>query len=132
MDILEIQYAHRLAFYTFSLRQGKPLPFGSLGVHKGSDFKDANPCLFVFDCLYYNGQNLMNRPLAERRNLLQQQMQEVGNRVKFSEYKHITTPSQLAAMIEEVLRQGLEGLVLKDVKSTYQPGKRHWLKVRSL
>jgi DNA ligase-3 len=101
-------------------------------VHKGSDFKDANPCLFVFDCIYYNGQNLMDRPLAERRELLHNNMQEVGSRVKFSEYQHITKKGQLVEMIQDVFRQGLEGLVLKDVKSTYQPGKRHWLKVRKV
>lgn len=72
---------------------GKPLPFGSLGVHKArfpfffplftdkkitkdfygttyllisffflqkAEFKDANVCLFVFDCLYYNGESLLD------------------------------------------------------------------------
>jgi len=33
-------------------------------------------------------------------------------------------------MIERVLRQGLEGLVLKPLNSVYEPGKRHWLKVK--
>ncbi|CAB4060448.1 LIG3 [Lepeophtheirus salmonis] len=28
------------------------------------------------------------------------------------------------------LKKGLEGLVLKDINSTYEPGKRHWLKVK--
>ena len=107
------------------------MPFGSLGVHKGSDFKDANPCLFVFDCIYYNGENLMDRPLKERRELLHKNMQEVGSRVKFSEFQLIIKKSQLVEMIQDVLRQGLEGLVLKDAKSTYEPGKRHWLKVLS-
>ena len=26
--------------------------------------------------------------------------------------------------------EGLEGLVIKDALSTYEPGKRHWLKVK--
>jgi hypothetical protein len=30
----------------------KPLPFGSLGVHKKNAFKEATVCLFVFDCIY--------------------------------------------------------------------------------
>lgn len=30
----------------------------------------------------------------------------------------------------QVLQLGLEGLVLKDLESTYEPGKRHWLKVK--
>lgn len=28
------------------------------------------------------------------------------------------------------MKLGLEGLVLKDLHSTYEPGKRHWLKVK--
>jgi DNA ligase 3 len=28
------------------------------------------------------------------------------------------------------IKEGLEGLVLKDVKSIYEPGKRHWLKMK--
>ncbi|KAK1787571.1 hypothetical protein P4O66_016069, partial [Electrophorus voltai] len=36
----------------------------------------------------------------------------------------------LAEMITRVIREGLEGLVLKDVKGLYEPGKRHWLKVK--
>ncbi len=30
----------------------------------------------------------------------------------------------------KTIKEGLEGLVLKDVKSTYEPGKRHWLKMK--
>lgn len=39
----------------------KPLPFGTLGVHKKSAFKDATVCLYIFDCLYMNGEDLMNK-----------------------------------------------------------------------
>lgn len=105
------------------------MPFGSLGVHKGSDFKDADPCLFVFDCLLYNGENLMNKPIKERRKFLVDNMVEVGNRIKLSEIKHITKKQQLVDMIKEVLSLGLEGLMIKDTKSIYEPGKRHWMKV---
>jgi len=111
-------------------KTGKPLPFGSLGVHKGSDFKDADPCLFVFDCLLYNGENLMNKPIKERRKFLVDNMVEVGNRIKLSEIKHITKKQQLVDMIKEVLSLGLEGLMIKDTKSIYEPGKRHWMKIK--
>lgn len=64
---------------------GKPLPFGSLGIHKvrilyslklfnslklsymfgfvfqKAEFKDANACLFIFDCIYYNGHVLLHK-----------------------------------------------------------------------
>ena len=62
--------------------------------------------------------------------MLEKHMVEVGNNVKFSEMKVIKKKQVLVEMIKEVLQQGLEGLVLKDLKSIYEPGKRHWLKVK--
>ncbi|XP_020369051.2 DNA ligase 3 isoform X1 [Rhincodon typus] len=109
---------------------GKPLPFGTLGVHKKAAFKDANVCLFVFDCIYFNGVSLMNRPISERKQFLHDNMVEIPNRIMFSEMKHVTRASDLREMINRVIQEGLEGLVLKDVKSLYEPGKRHWLKVK--
>uniref|UniRef100_A0A8C7I985 DNA ligase n=1 Tax=Oncorhynchus kisutch TaxID=8019 RepID=A0A8C7I985_ONCKI len=108
----------------------KPLPFGTLGVHKKAAFEDAKVCLFVFDCIYFNGVSLMEKPLYERRKFLHDNMVEVPNRILFSEMKHVTRAADLAEMITRVIREGLEGLVLKDLKGTYEPGKRHWLKVK--
>ncbi|NP_001390789.1 DNA ligase 3 isoform d [Mus musculus] len=93
-------------------------------------FQDANVCLFVFDCIYFNDVSLMDRPLCERRKFLHDNMVEIRNRIMFSEMKQVTKASDLADMINRVIREGLEGLVLKDVKGTYEPGKRHWLKVK--
>ncbi|CAJ0967635.1 unnamed protein product [Ranitomeya imitator] len=109
---------------------GKPLPFGTLGVHKKAAFQDANVCLFVFDCIYFNGVSLMDRPLNERRKFMRDNMIEIPNHILFSEMKHVTKAGDLADMITRVIREGLEGLVLKDLKSIYEPGKRHWLKVK--
>uniref|UniRef100_A0A8D3E0W1 DNA ligase n=1 Tax=Scophthalmus maximus TaxID=52904 RepID=A0A8D3E0W1_SCOMX len=99
----------------------KPLPFGTLGVHKKAAFQDAKVCLFVFDCIYFNGVSLMERPLSERRKFLHDNMVEVPNRILFSEMKHVTRAGDLADMITRVIREGLEGLVLKDVKVSFSP-----------
>ncbi|XP_057210828.1 DNA ligase 3 [Triplophysa rosa] len=111
-------------------KTSKPLPFGTLGVHKKAAFQDAQVGLFVFDCIYFNGVSLMDKPLCERRKFLRDNMVEVPNRILFSEMKHVTRAADLAEMITRVIREGLEGLVLKDVKGHYEPGKRHWLKVK--
>lgn len=37
------------------------LPFGTLGKHKRTAFASAEVCLFVFDCVYYNGENLTKK-----------------------------------------------------------------------
>lgn len=36
---------------------------------------------------------------------------------------------KLEMLIWKAIDEGLEGLVLKDLDTIYEPGKRHWLKV---
>lgn len=52
-------------------QDGKPLPFGTLGVHK----RPANTtvALVCFDILLLNGESLLGRPLRERRALLERE-----------------------------------------------------------
>jgi DNA ligase 3 len=38
--------------------------------------------------------------------------------------------AELRAAMHSAMRESLEGLVLKNVDSVYEPGKRHWLKVK--
>ncbi|XP_053981861.1 DNA ligase 3 [Hylaeus volcanicus] len=109
---------------------GQPLPFGSLGIHKKAEFKDANVCLFVFDCIYYNGDVLLHKTMTERRRILRERMTEIPNRIMLSEVQEVHDPQDLTKMIAKVLKLGLEGLVLKDINGKYEPGKRHWLKVK--
>ncbi|CAK9798733.1 DNA ligase 3 [Anthophora quadrimaculata] len=111
-------------------KTGQPLPFGSLGVHKKAEFKDANVCLFVFDCIYYNGEVLLHQPMMKRRKILTERMVQIPNRIMLSEIQEIYDSKDLLEMIGKVFKMGLEGLVLKDIESKYEPGKRHWLKVK--
>ncbi len=108
----------------------KPLPFGTLGVHKKNSFADATVCYVVFDCVHINGKDLMNTPLAERRRLLEQHMKEIPGRIMLSEQKLFKEPKKLRELMMDVIDQGLEGLVIKDTQSVYEPGKRHWLKMK--
>lgn len=81
---------------------GKPLPFGTLGKHKKGEFKDAEVCLFVFDCIYYNGEILIDKPMRVRRKILEDNMIEIKNHVMFSEMEYIKKPADLANMIAKV------------------------------
>lgn len=100
---------------------GKPLPFGSLGKHKRAEFKNASPCLFVFDILYFNGTSLLNTPLRERRELLERHFQRVPNKVHLSELKVIEGEEQLKDMMEEMVNDNQEGLMIKDPNGIYGP-----------
>lgn len=110
----------------------RPLPFGSLGVHRKNDFEDANVCVFVFDLLLLNGRSLLDAPIAERRALLEANITVVPDRIELSEKVDVAPgdDAALCKLMTRVLREGLEGLVVKDRKSVYEPGARHWLKIK--
>ncbi|GFY00270.1 DNA ligase 3 [Trichonephila clavipes] len=110
--------------------EGKPLPFGTLGAHRKAAFKDASVCLFVFDCLQFNNENVMQKPLVERRKILEENMQPIKNHIMFSELKEIDSRKTLNGIVSSVIDQGLEGIVIKAKDGVYEPGKRHWLKLK--
>ncbi|CAF4659657.1 unnamed protein product, partial [Didymodactylos carnosus] len=85
---------------------------------------------FVFDCLYFNGESLLGLPMKDRRAILVKHMSPIENRILLSEQKVVTKKSELQTLINHAISEGLEGLVLKDTNSLYEPGKRHWLKVK--
>ncbi len=80
----------------------------------------------MFDCIYYNGQSLMNKPLSERRKHLTDHMKEAGNHVKFSEMKYIVKKNKLGDMIKDVLKKGLEG------ERTCSVVLQYWIKSASV
>ncbi|KAI5710706.1 hypothetical protein M8J75_010903 [Diaphorina citri] len=119
--VLEHKVRHFKDFLPKAFPHGKDLK---------DEFNDACVCLFIFDCIYFNGESLLGRPIRERKKILQENMKEIEHHVVLSEMEEIHQPEDLEGMMTKVFRLGLEGLVLKDIESTYKPGKRHWLKVK--
>src|SRR5439155_6290586 len=65
---------------------------------------------YAFDLLMVNGQNLMDRPLEERRELLQQRvMRRLREPIRFSE----TLDAPAERVLEAVRLLGLEGVIAK-------------------
>lgn len=106
------------------------LPFGTLGKHKKEEHKNAVACLFIFDCLYFNGEDLTGKSMKERRKFLEDNLKPIKHHIQLSEYKLLKTKNDLVDMTKEVLQKGLEGLVLKGLNTIYEPGKRRWFKVK--
>lgn len=109
---------------------GELLPFGTLGKNKKEQCPTSVTCLFIFDCLYFNGEDLTKKPMKERRKFLEDNLTIIKYHVQLSEYRLLKTKDDLVDMTKEVLKKGLEGLVLKGVNQPYEPGKRRWLKVK--
>ncbi|EDV94345.1 GH20153 [Drosophila grimshawi] len=109
---------------------GSLLPFGTLGAHKKHTFENASVCLFVFDCLLYDGDDLTQVEFRKRREILEKNIKPIKSHVQLSESEFLKTKKELALMTAKVLQANLEGVVLKNPAGTYQPGKRNWLKVK--
>ncbi len=84
--------------------------------------------LFLFDLLYLDGESLIDKPLSERRSLLEKiaDSQLVAPQV-------ITGKSEAVEEIyQDALAAGHEGIMIKNPESPYAPGKRgkNWLKIK--
>lgn len=92
-------------------------------VRRAEVLAEALPVTFLaFDLLRLDGTDLLGRPLAERRWLLEGL--EIGGATVPGVYDDGRT------LLEATDAQGLEGIVSKRLSSRYEPGVRskHWLK----
>jgi DNA ligase 1 len=82
---------------------------------------------FFFDCLYADGASLIDRPQVERFRTLGAIAASaiVPNRVR-------PTREEAAQFVEETLRRGHEGVMVKALASGYAAGRRgqHWRKIK--
>ncbi|MCX6803620.1 MAG: ATP-dependent DNA ligase [Candidatus Diapherotrites archaeon] len=87
--------------------------------------------LFLFDVMYCDGENYMEKPFFERRKKLESIIKD-GGIIKLSEQKIISDPKELEQFFEEKIAQGLEGVMAKDLNASYIAGARKfaWIKMK--
>ncbi|MBV8780789.1 MAG: non-homologous end-joining DNA ligase [Phycisphaerae bacterium] len=88
------------------------------------------PVLYViFDLLYLDGHSLMDRPLSERRKTLES-LALAGPHWQISP-AHV---GEGQSMLQTAEDNRLEGVVAKELDSTYAPGRRSpaWLKIKTV
>lgn len=86
--------------------------------------KDKKLYYYIFDCLCYNGKNLMSTPYSERIKVLEDL---ISNGVNIGE--NISIPAifknqDFALLIQYVINNGGEGVVICKKTYKYEPGKR--------
>jgi bifunctional non-homologous end joining protein LigD len=83
---------------------------------------------YVFDILELEGEPLLDRPLSERREVLEDLLDRRNRTVRLSE-----AFDDGSALMEAAREQKLEGVIAKRLDSRYQPGRRtrDWLKVKT-
>lgn len=89
-------------------------------------------CVFVFDCLYLNGKELLDEPLTTRREAMHGSVHEARGELQFAEAKTSTDVEELSRFLDESVEAGTEGLIVKTLNDNYEPSRRssHWLKLK--
>ena len=99
--------------------------FGSLQNWRSE--ADGSLIYYVFDLLWWNGRDLTQLPLTERKELLKVAI-PWSDSIRMSESFEVSG-TELYAVADKL---GLEGLIAKRAESVYTPGKRSpdWLKIK--
>lgn len=84
---------------------------------------------YVFDCLSINGKSIEDKPLLERKKLLQSILPK-SDLIKYCD--HVTGKG--TEFFKAAKKQGLEGMIAKKADSKYTEGARgnEWLKVKHI
>lgn len=117
---------------------GKLLPFQMTITRKRKHEVEAAQrtvpvIFFVFDVLYVDGRELIREPLVKRRERLKQLIKS-GKEMRLAEAIVTDKAAELRAYHLEQLSRGLEGVVVKQINSGYDPGRRGftWVKFKEL
>lgn len=94
----------------------------------------VNVCIFAFDMLYLNGQQLLQEQLNVRRENLYKSFQEEPGFFQFATTITSNDLEEIQKFLDDAVNSSSEGLIIKTLKkdATYEPSKRshNWLKLK--
>jgi bifunctional non-homologous end joining protein LigD len=121
--------AERLKAHSFTI-DGEAVVIGPDGLSRFEELRHGNSvaCLYAFDLLELDGEDLRSRPLLFRKDALARLLQ--GKRSAILLNEHIAEPGP--AVFAHACRLGAEGIVSKRIDSPYRSGRYSaWIKVRN-
>jgi DNA ligase-1 len=125
-EIVPVRGAHILPFLELQKRLGRKTV--------SEDLLAAVPVAFVaYDLLYTEGRVLLDEPFAGRRGALESLVaDDPAAGVRLSAAKKFTEVAALDEEFDAARARGNEGLMIKDPRASYKPGKRgrEWLKLK--
>jgi DNA ligase-1 len=114
--------------------EGKPLPFQELmrrfrRVHQIDEtMKEVPVRLYLFDLLYRKGESFIDLPYEER----WQKLEKICDASLLADRILAKDERTAEEFLQQAMQAGHEGLMAKDLASTYQPGSRgkKWFKIK--
>ncbi|XP_047180600.1 DNA ligase 1 [Vigna umbellata] len=114
-----------LSFQTLSTRARKKVEIEDIKV---------NVCVFAFDLLYLNGQELLQENLRVRREHLYASFEEESGFLQFATALTSNDVEEIQNFLDQAVGASCEGLIIKTLNedATYEPAKRslNWLKLK--
>jgi DNA ligase-1 len=115
------------------INTGEILPFQEVSHRRGrkielsAAIKDYPVVVFLFDCLYLDGEDLTSRPYLQRREKLIGCI-EGSEKVLISESVVTDDVEEAEEFFQKSIESGCEGLIAKSIKedSHYRAGSRGW------
>ncbi|PTY07545.1 DNA ligase [Opitutaceae bacterium EW11] len=120
-------------------REGRALPFAELqkrlGRKGGDDFflgEEIPVSISCYDLLWRDGRPLLKEPLSSRRQLLEELFPSPVASLVLAPRSSVSTAVDIEAAFLAARHRGNEGLMAKDPRSPYTPGRRGlaWLKLK--
>lgn len=124
----------------YNPKTGKYMPFQTISqrikrkYHIEKIAKEFPVEINAFDLLYYNGKNLMNKPLKERRKILNKIIKEKKKEIVIPKWIITDDVKKASGFYKTALKEGLEGVMMKNLNATYKPGRyvEGWVKVKTI
>jgi len=124
----------------FNRQTNQFVPFQVLSTRKKEDAEDdvkVTVIVQAFDLMYLNGESLLERTLAERRQLLTEYFHPVPNQFQFAtkiDHTEDGDTTLLEDFLSTAIKNQCEGLMVKtlDDNANYEPSRRslNWLKLK--
>ncbi|MFH1978608.1 MAG: ATP-dependent DNA ligase [Candidatus Aenigmatarchaeota archaeon] len=121
-------------------KTGKPLPFQSLSqrIKRKYDIdkamKDIPIQANLFEIVQLDGKMLFDLSLTERRKILESVIKEIPGKFQIAEQLITKDLKKAEEFYKRALNANQEGVMVKNLDATYQPGRRvgYWLKVKPI
>ncbi|MCD6215464.1 MAG: ATP-dependent DNA ligase [Candidatus Aenigmarchaeota archaeon] len=119
-------------------KTGKPLKFQKLSRRIQRKYnidkmvKEIPIQINLFDLLFVNHKNYMNKPLKERWSKLKSIIEQKRGKIVLVEHIETKDIKRAKEFYQKSLATGEEGIMIKNLDAHYKPGKRvgYWLKVK--
>lgn len=94
--------------------------------------KDLPVEINVFDILYKNGENLMDKTQKERSKILQKIIKQEKRKIVIVKKLISSKEKEIEKFYKQSLNAGNEGLILKNLEAKYTPGRKvgKWVKLK--